>query len=185
MSTSLDILLQEHPDLEQIISAWPELRILGKGNKIRPFPIQPELSDYIKWFVKEVRPNYIRRPMRKRDWSQPLIFKESGEPYDRRSLYRRINRLRKRAGLEKRAGVHRCRHSFGTHAYRSGMDLVTLQDLMGHSDINTTTVYAKADRSKTLEMLKKVRILSVWTSRMRDQRMRVHLCMFSSLAILL
>jgi hypothetical protein len=38
------------------------------------------------------------------------------------------------------------------------MDLVTLQTIIGHSDINTTTIYAGADRSKTLEMLKKAEL---------------------------
>lgn len=143
-------------DHTPVVLGVDELRVLGKGNKIRPVPILSELSDYIRWYVKKVRPSYVRRPMKKTDLSNPLILGESGKAYTRQLLYKRIHCLGIVAGLDKKTGVHRCRHSFGTHAYRSGMDLVTLQNIMGHDDINTTTIYAKADQSKTREMLRKV-----------------------------
>lgn len=137
-----------------------QIKVLGKGSKIRPVPILPELSEYIKWYVKNIRPKLVKRPMRKRDPEQPLILTESGKPYTRQLLWQRIHNLGKRAGLVKSAGVHRCRHSFGTHCYQNGMDLVTIQTILGHTDLNTTTIYARADKSKAQDMLRKVGVLS-------------------------
>jgi integron integrase len=46
-----------------------------------------------------------------------------------------------RAGIYKQAGCHTFRHSFATHALQSGMDIRTLQELMGHTDVRTTMGY--------------------------------------------
>ncbi len=140
-----------------------QLRVMGKGSKLRPVPILPELSEYIAWYIRNVRRHYVRRPMKKRDWTQPLILTETGRAYDRKLLWKRINRIGKRAGLEKMAGVHRCRHSYGTHGYRSGIDIVSLQRILGHVSVSTTQIYARCDPSKAQEMLRKVDILSVRT----------------------
>jgi len=131
-----------------------QLKVLGKGNKIRPVHILPELSEKIRWYVKNIRPKFIVRPMRVKDYSQPLLLRENGQPYNRVLLWKRIHRLGERAGLKKAAGVHRCRHTYATHRFQKGMDIVTLQGQLGHTNINTTAIYAKADETATQAMLR-------------------------------
>lgn len=52
------------------------------------------------------------------------------------------------AGINKRVTPHTLRHAFATHALQSGNDIKTVQELLGHEDLNTTAIYLHADAAR-------------------------------------
>ncbi|MBA7580754.1 Tyrosine recombinase XerD [subsurface metagenome] len=73
---------------------------------------------------------------------------------DRIYLYSMIRKYAQRAGIKKRIGCHTLRHSFALNFYKnSEHDLISLQKILGHKNINTTTIYAYMDGSAVKESL--------------------------------
>lgn len=59
----------------------------------------------------------------------------------------------KAAGIQKRVTPHTLRHAFATHAMQAGNDIKTVQELLGHEDLNTTAIYLHADAARGLSPL--------------------------------
>lgn len=57
------------------------------------------------------------------------------------------------AGITKRVTPHTLRHAFATHAMQAGNDIKTVQELLGHEDLNTTAIYLHADAARGLSPL--------------------------------
>ena len=62
-------------------------------------------------------------------------------PLQGKSVFNAVQQAAHRAGLEKRVHPHTLRHSFATHLLESGADLHTIQLLLGHADLKTTSRY--------------------------------------------
>jgi len=102
------------------------IRIIGKGNKERCVPIGEKLAPMLKaWLTHpESRPGERLIPGMHRT---------------------RINALCQRVGrqLGVRLTPHTLRHSFATHLLERGVDIRTVQELLGHASLNTTQLYTK------------------------------------------
>jgi integron integrase len=71
----------------------------------------------------------------------PATGRSGRWPLHATAVQREIKRAVRRAGIDKRATCHTLRHSFATEALRSGCDIRTLQQVMGHKDVRTTMIY--------------------------------------------
>ena len=67
-----------------------------------------------------------------------------------RSLQKQIGRAVNNAGIVKRVTVHTLRHSFATHLIENGYDIRTVQELLGHSNVQTTMVYTHVAQKNKL-----------------------------------
>ena len=77
-----------------------------------------------------------------------------GGKLDRIYLYNMIRRYAKRAGINKKIGLHTLRHSFALKFYKdSNHDLIRLQKILGHRNINTTEIYCYMDNTDIKEGL--------------------------------
>lgn len=114
------------------------LRILGKGEKERSIPFLGEVSRRVRFYIETARPQNSR--------SQEVFLSKTSKPLRREDIWRIIKKRGKIAGIAtSRLFPHIMRHSFATHLLRRGMDLRTLQELLGHASIATTEKYVHFD----------------------------------------
>jgi integrase/recombinase XerD len=102
----------------------------GKGNKDRLVPLSQRLLDDLRRYWQQYRPT---------TWLFPGAFAD--RPLTASNVQRRCQRLVARAGISKPATPHTLRHSYATHLLEAGVDVVTLQKLLGHRDLSTTAHY--------------------------------------------
>jgi integrase/recombinase XerD len=114
----------------------------GKGDVDRNLSFSDYTGELLKKY-KEARPK-----------GEYFFCTLQGNKLDRVYLYSMIRRYAKRIGIDKKIGLHTLRHSFALKFYKdSGHDLIRLQKILGHKNINTTEIYCYMDKSVIKEGL--------------------------------
>src|SRR6266852_5542387 len=125
-----------HLRVTDIDSARMTIRVeQGKGGKDRYTVLRPRLLEELRRYWKLTR---------SRTWLFPS--QETGQPMDPSALQRAYHTAKLRAGITKPGGIHGLRHAFATHLLEAGVDVHTIQRLLGHGDIATTTRYFQLTR---------------------------------------
>ncbi|MDR1580248.1 MAG: tyrosine-type recombinase/integrase [Synergistaceae bacterium] len=129
--------------LSDINESGGVLYVKGKGRKERVLPYVGALKETVRKYISEIRPKLCASP----DSSGGFLFvSRNGRRMNRQDLWNVMRKRGSRAGISRnRLHPHVLRHSFATHLQRRGMDLRTLQELLGHSSIATTEKYAHLD----------------------------------------
>jgi len=113
----------------------------GKGDKQRLVPLSHKLLTELRLFWKTHRNPVWLFPSRRPD--RPLSAAAPG---------RTVQRAKLRAGLKRRFSTYALRHTFATELLEAGVDLPTIQRLLGHGSVSTTMIYlhVSAQRVKTI-----------------------------------
>ncbi len=137
------------------------LRVLGKGKKERIVPITQTAAQWIK--------DYLNHPLRHQDSgehqaevdAQAVFLNKWGKRLTVRSIDRRFEEYLKSSGLSGKITPHTIRHTIATHWLEKGMDLKTIQVLLGHSSLATTTLYTQVSSRLKREVYEKAHPLEL------------------------
>ena len=113
------------------------IRCESKG-KERIIPLYPAAVDALAVYMQNIRPKMIADIN-----EQSLFVNVSGDRMSRQGFWKIVKSYQEKAHIEKDITPHTLRHSFATHLLENGADLRSIQEMMGHSDISSTQVYAQ------------------------------------------
>lgn len=120
--------------LHQLDLVQGYLQVLGKGGKERIAPFAPIAGEHLHVYIEHYRP--VLQPV-----SDFIFLNYRGECLTRQAFWKLLKELAQLSGIKTPLSPHILRHSFATHLLHSGMNLRSLQMLLGHSNLSTTQIY--------------------------------------------
>ena len=124
------------------------VHVLGKGRKERIVPIGKTALAALRLYLAKVRPVWAAA-----DCDHVFVSKLHGRNYDGGYVMDRLKRYVKRAQLRKSLTFHSFRHAFATHMLEGGADIRSIQLLMGHSELDVTSIYLHVEPSRLREIV--------------------------------
>lgn len=119
--------------------AAAEAHVLGKGGKRRSVPVgRAALQALARWLEVRAQGSLPAGQM-------ALFIGRNGTRLTTQSVWQRLRRRGRQAGLAAPVHPHMMRHSFASHVLQSSSDLRAVQELLGHANIGTTQVYTRLD----------------------------------------
>ena len=101
-------------------------------------------------YIRDVRPGLLRGKS-----ETALYVNYKGERLTRQGFWKIIKGYKNKAKINKDITPHTLRHSFAAHLIENGADLKSVQEMLGHSDISTTQVYAQITKNRIKEVYNK------------------------------
>jgi integrase/recombinase XerD len=126
------------------------VRVMGKGRKERIVPLGRAAAEAITRYLGECRGQLERV-----GGTERLFLSRSGKPMERIGLWMLVEKYGRRSGILKDVSPHTLRHCFASHLLGGGADLRVVQELLGHSDIQTTQIYTHVDQTRLRGIHKK------------------------------
>lgn len=123
----------------------------GKGGKERIVPLGDRAIFAINRYVSELRPKLAVKGNPKND---EILLSCNGRALERVMIWRIVKYYAVRAGINSNISPHVLRHSFATHLLAGGADLRQVQELLGHSSIQTTQIYTHVEHSRLKQIHK-------------------------------
>lgn len=129
------------------------IRLTGKGRKSRIVPLMDEQTDILRNYLEECH------SQKSENKKHPLFYNSRGEKLTRAGVtyimqsYIQMARMAHPELILDKISCHSLRHSKAMHLLQSGVNLVYIKDILGHSSIQTTDIYARADSKQKREAL--------------------------------
>jgi tyrosine recombinase XerC len=120
-----------------------EVKVRGKGGKERIVPIGRHAATALREYGK-TRQDAYGKPVP----SDPLFLSDRGKRLSRRQIQRIVGGFISLVAEESGLSTHSVRHSFATHLLDEGADLMAIKELLGHSSLSTTQIYAHTSRER-------------------------------------
>ncbi len=120
------------------------IRIRGKGSKERIIPIGEYALDYLENYIETVRKYNVNRR------SKYVFLNKEGKPLTRQFFFKAVKKYALRANIDTPISPHTLRHSFATHLIENGANLKEVQEMLGHSKIETTQIYTHISTKRIL-----------------------------------
>ncbi len=121
------------------------LRVKGKGSKVRLVPFGQDARNKLVDYIRNIRCTV------KNIKSDVLFITKRGTPLSRKTFWSNIKKYAAACGIEKNVKPHILRHSFATHLLQNGANLLSIQEMLGHSDLSTTQIYTELTKDTLLE----------------------------------
>jgi integrase/recombinase XerD len=122
----------------------------NKGTRERVIPIGSIAITALKEYLSKSRPLLIQN-----NDEQALFVNINGGRLTRQGFWKIIKQYKNMAQINKDITPHTLRHSFAAHLLENGADLRSIQEMLGHSDISSTQIYAQIAKNKLKEVYKK------------------------------
>ncbi len=130
-------------NLSQIDIHNHEVRVIGKGQKERIVLIGKPAAEALTLYL-----NHGRHKLCGNKQTDAVFITSPGRRIIDRRVQKMVNHYAKNAGIKKRVHPHILRHTFATHMLDGGADLRVVQELLGHSSLETTQIYTHVSKSQ-------------------------------------
>jgi len=134
--------------LNDISDSQKTIKVLGKRNKERIIPLLPSALNTIASYL-----DYRKSLSSIKDVHYLLLTKKGAKIYET-LVYRVINNYFSKASEKVKKSPHILRHSFATHLLNEGADIKSVKELLGHSSLSSTQIYANNSISKLKQVYK-------------------------------
>ncbi len=120
------------------------------AHKERMIPFGGQARNALSRYLGGVREEIVE------DKTSDVLFANcSGKPMSRQGFWKLIKFYAKKAGITADITPHTLRHSFAAHLVENGADLRSVQEMLGHSDISTTQIYANMNHNRIRDVYSK------------------------------
>ena len=133
-------------DMHDLDPARQQVRVTGKGNKVRLVPVGARALAAIERYLPH-------RALWSEHVDEALFISEKlGKRLTARAVQQRLKVAAKRAGIDQNLYPHLLRHCFASHMLSNSGDLRAVQEMLGHADIGTTQIYTHVDFARLTQV---------------------------------